>query len=246
MNPASPPRALVISHEDASGSGFVGERLAQRGYQVETHVVVPDPTQPGQATMFPDQAEFDVVVVMGSYWSVYDTESIGGWISDEIELIASAHAADTPVLGICFGGQALAAALGGSVQKADVTEIGWYEIDPTTADAPFPRGPWLEWHHDCFTLPPGAELLATTPDAPQLFRIGRSLGTQFHPEINVELATEWLEAATDEYLAAHGVSREAILADVAAHEDANRINAYALVDWFLDDVARLTHPAPTQ
>ena len=76
-------RALVISHEDASGSGFVGERLAERGLEVVVHVVVGDPADPSRAAGFPDHADYDVVVVMGAYWSVYDTDTIGAWIGGQ-------------------------------------------------------------------------------------------------------------------------------------------------------------------
>ena len=98
---------------------------------------------------------------MGSVQSVYDEATIGSWIGDELELIRAAHDAGTPVLGICFGAQAAAAALGGSVELSPITEIGWYHLDGE--DVPIDRGPWLQWHHDRFHPPPGAEVLATTP-----------------------------------------------------------------------------------
>lgn len=232
-------KALVICHEATVGAGFVESRLRERGFDVTLHTVLPDPSQPDQPTPFPDHRDYDVVVAMGSAHAVYDTDTIGSWINDELQLIRDAHGANTPVLGVCFGGQALAAALGGQARKADVTELGWFEIEPLVDNPPFPIGPWLEWHHDCFTPPPGAELLARTPDAPQLFRVGRSLGTQFHPEINLELVSDWLSWAPDEYLAEYGQTREAIRASVEQHEADNRVNCYALVDWFLDEVAGL-------
>ena len=232
-------RALIICHEDTLGAGFVEQRLRERGFEVTVHVVVEDPQRPDAPSEFPDRRDYDLVASMGSAFSVYDVDTIGAWIGDEIELLRDAHESGTPVLGICFGGQALARALGGEVRKGDVTELGWFDIEPTSDSAPFPTGPWLEWHHDCFTVPDGAELLASTPAAPQLFRVGKSLGTQFHPEISVELMTGWLSMAPDEYLAEHGANRHDILADVVRHEDENRDNCYALVDWFLAEVAEL-------
>lgn len=242
MNDGPAPRALIIYHEDAVSSGFVGARLLERGVDVQTHVTVPDQQRPDRPAEFPDHADFDLIVPMGSYWSVYDHDTIGTWIDDEIELLRRAHESGTAVLGICFGGQALAKALGGSVQPAATTEIGWYEIAPTGAELPIPSGPWLEWHHDCFTPPPGSTLLATTPDAPQLFRHGRSVGTQFHPEITVELVADWLGAANPDYLETHGVRGDEFLDGVKLHEADNRMNCSALIDWFLDDVAELPTP----
>ncbi|WP_419841072.1 type 1 glutamine amidotransferase [Candidatus Poriferisodalis sp.] len=229
-------RALVVTHEETSRPGLVGERLVERGVELCVHVMVPDHTRPADFQPLPD-AECDLLVVTGSYWSVYE-EAIKPWIDAELDLIRQAHGRGTPVLGICFGGQALAAALGGSVDRSPETEIGWYRISPPPGAAlPISDGPWMEWHHDRFHMPEGAELLASTAICPQLFRMGRSVGTQFHPEINVALATEWLDAASDDYLDSVGVVREDILADMARNEAANRRNCFDFVDWFLDDVA---------
>ncbi len=230
-------RALVICHEDTLGAGHVEDRLRQRGLDVTVLTLVPDATRPDRPADLPDGRNFDIVVSMGSAWSVYDDDTIGAWIHDEVAVLRDAHDAGRGVLGICFGGQALAAALGGEVTAADVTEMGWFEIEPTGDALPIPTGPWLEWHHDCFVPPAGAELLATTPEAPQLFRMGRSVGTQFHPEISPELMTGWLEMAPDDYLATHGQTRENLLSGVVEREASNRSNCYALVDWFLDEVA---------
>ncbi len=232
-------RALVICHEDVVGAGFVEERLIERGLEVTRHTVVPDIERPDLPSSFPELDGYDVVIPMGSYFSVYDRATIGAWIDEEIELLANAHRQGVPVLGICFGGQALAAALGGNVEAAERTELGWYEIEPLVADLPVAVGPWLEWHHDRFSVPPGAQLLARTETAPQLFRSGTSVGTQFHPEISVELMQAWLEQAEDEYLATYQVTREQLLRDVQDHEMSNRANCYDLVDWFLADVAGL-------
>ena len=229
-------KALVVTHEETSRPGFVGDRLVERGIDLHVHVMVPDTSQPAEFHSLPGD-HFDVLVVTGSYFSVYE-DAIKPWIGAELDLIRRSHDRGTPVLGICFGGQALAAALGGSVDRSPETEIGWYRISaPNGVDLPISAGPWMEWHHDRFHLPPGAELLASTEICPQLFRMDRSVGTQFHPEISVELASEWLSAASDDYLASVGVVREEMLAAIARNEAANRRNCFELVDWFLDDVA---------
>ena len=230
-------KALVVTHEETSRPGFVGDRLVERGIDLHVHVMVPDTSRPAEFHSLPGD-HFDVLVVTGSYFSVYE-DAIKPWIGAELDLIRRSHDSGIPVLGICFGGQALAAALGGSVDRSPETEIGWYRISPPNGvDLPISAGPWMEWHHDRFHLPPGAELLASTEICPQLFRMGRSVGTQFHPEISVELASEWLYAASDDYLASVGIVREEILAEVARNEAANRRNCFDLVDWFLDDVAK--------
>ncbi|WP_419913046.1 type 1 glutamine amidotransferase [Candidatus Poriferisodalis sp.] len=230
-------RALVVTHEETSRPGFVGDRLVERGVELHVHVMVPDTSRPAEFQPLPSD-DFDALVVTGSYFSVYE-DAIKPWIGAELDLIRRSHERGTPVLGICFGGQALAAALGGSVDLSPETEIGWYRISPPDGvELPISAGPWMEWHHDRFHLPDGAEMLASTETCPQLFRMGRSVGTQFHPEISVELASEWLREASDDYLASVGIVREEVLAEIARNEAANRRNCFDLVDWFLDDVAK--------
>ncbi len=94
----------------------------------------------------------------------------------------------------------------------------------------------MEWHHDRFSLPPGAELLAENDVAPQLFRAGRSVGTQFHPEITVEMVKTWLAGCDDEYLAEHEVDGPSLLAETTANQPASAAACHRFVDWFLDDV----------
>ena len=59
-------------------------------------------------------------------------------------------------------------------------EIGWCSIDSDVGD--IAAGPWMQWHSDAVTLPPGAVELARNPFGVQAWRRGRLLCTQFHPE----------------------------------------------------------------
>jgi GMP synthase-like glutamine amidotransferase len=228
-------RALVLAHEVDGGGALVSERLFQRGFEVDEHLICPDYTRPDLANPFPATEGYDVLVPMGSIRSLTEKSEIESWIHTEIEIIRETHGRDVPILGVCFGGQLLAEALGGSVEVAPVTEIGWFEIEGD--DNPVGPGPWMEWHHDRMTPPPGAEVLAWTNHAIQLIRIGRSVGTQFHPEVDFAHLKSWLDSAHDEYLGDYGLTREQILEDARRHEDHNRDQCFALVDWFLDEVA---------
>ena len=82
-------------------------------------------------------------------------------VQAEIELIARAVEHDVPVLGLCFGGQVLAHVLGGTIEAAPTPEFGWHEIETDEPDA-IPAGPWLLWHYQRFTVPPGATEVART------------------------------------------------------------------------------------
>ena len=109
-----------------------------------------------------------------------------------------------PALGICFGGQVLATAVGGTVSRAPIPEVGWVSVasdEPALIDA----GPWLQWHFDRFTLPAEVPVLARTAAANQAFTYGRALGVQFHPEVNEAVLESWLAADDSEQLAAAGI-----------------------------------------
>ena len=221
--------------------GPVGERFAERGYTIDELVVVPADRfhAPAVVADFPDPTSYDVIVPMGAPWSVYDLATIGPWIEPELEFLRRAVAGGVPVLGICFGGQALAAALGGSVVPADEVEIGWTEIDTDQPDL-VEAGPWFEWHHDRWVAPPDARVVARTAAAEQAFVVGRSLAVQFHPELTPSMLRGWLANGGATYLEAHGVDIERLLAATDACASDAHGRAHRLVDRFLDQVATVT------
>lgn len=231
------PRALVICHSVHEGAGRVGQRLSERGYEIEPFVVVSDPTTPVSHVPFPGYDGYDLIATMGAPWSVYDTDSIGTWIDRELDLLRGAHAAGVPILGVCFGAQALAAALGGTVSRAPQPEIGWYYVETETSW--ISAGPWFQWHSDRFTVPDGATELARSALAPQAFRHHRSLGVQFHPEVDGDIVSDWLDGRlrTDAEFAAAGADPVAISSSATAMVESSLPAADRLVDGFLDFVA---------
>ena len=232
-------RALFVQQDHVSPTGPVGERFRHHGYDIVELLIVPPErfASPDVTVEFPDPRDYDVIVPMGAPWSVYDEDTIGSWIGAEIAFLRDAHEAGVPVFAICFGGQALAAALGGSVQKASRPEIGWYDV---TSDDPglVGSGPWFQWHHDSFTPPPGATTFAGTPLGPQAYTIGRSLGLQFHPEITPEQLAAWLENGGTTDLARHGLDPDQLLAQTRAVAADAACRTHTLVDAFLQQVAK--------
>jgi GMP synthase-like glutamine amidotransferase len=231
-------RALFVQQDHVSPVGPVGEQFAARGYDVEEFLVVPADRfhLPDVAVEFPDPTAYDAIVPMGAPWSVYDEATIGSWIGAELDFLREAHEAGVPIFGICFGGQALAAALGGSVQRAPEPEIGWYDVtsqDPGLVS----DGPWFQWHYDQFTAPPGALTFASTPVGPQAYTIGRSLGLQFHPELTPSQLVAWLENGGDASLAAAGIDAATLVAHTEATAADAAVRTHALVDAFLTQVA---------
>jgi GMP synthase-like glutamine amidotransferase len=165
------------------------------------------------------------VASLGSAHSVNDTEP--DWIPREIELLRDAVRAEVPVLGLCWGGQALSVAMGGQVGPAAAPETGWLTVPST--DSALPEGPWLHYHYEAFTVPPGATQLARSPAGPLAFRAGRNLGLQFHPEATAAMGEIW--AHTDPHQSRADV--QALAAEGARYEGAAREQAFALFDaWY--------------
>ena len=233
-------RALVIQHDHVSPPGEVGRRLEERGVEIAFHEVVPEARHftPDVRTTFPDLRDVDLVVAMGAPWSVYDEQRIGSWVADELDLLRAADSAGVPVLGICFGGQLVAAAHGGAVVAADRPEIGWTAIrsdDPTLVG----EGPWFQWHMDRWDLPPGAREVARNDVSSQAFVLRRNLAVQFHPELDAAMLGLWLANGGADVARAYGCDPDTLLADTVEREEDGRRRAAALVDGFLDRVSDL-------
>lgn len=232
-------RALFIEHDHLEPPGPVADRFAERGYDVTEFVVVPRDRfgDPGVAVDFPDPARFDAIVPMGAAWSAYDHALIGSWLLPELDLLRAAHQAGIGILGICFGGQALALALGGAVTAAPEPEIGWYEVQ-TTAPSLIDAGPWFQYHYDRWQPPPGATTLARTALAPQAFVTGTSLAVQFHPELTLSMLDGWLSNGGYAELAGLGIDAAALLERTRQLEASSAARAQRLVDGFIDTIAR--------
>jgi GMP synthase-like glutamine amidotransferase len=220
--------ALVIEHEPDVPAGLVEEWLSGRGADADLCRIATDARDP-------EPRAYDLIVTLGSVSAAFDDTV--PWIAREQQLLRDAFEAGVPVLGICFGSQLLARALGGRAVPAERSEIGWMEIesrDPSLV----PGGPWLQWHHDTFTVPAGATRLADSPAGPQAYAIGRSLGVQFHPEVTPRIVADWVAGSRDE-LDREGVDPDRLLADSRELDHDNRARGVALFDAFLDRVARI-------
>jgi GMP synthase-like glutamine amidotransferase len=231
-------RVLFVKQDHSSPDGLIGDAFTAAGCDVSEMVVVPESRyhSPDVAVTFPSAAEYDAVAFFGAAWSVYDTATIP-WISDEIEYARSLISLGVPTLGICFGGQMLAAAVGGSVSRAPVPEIGWLSVasdEPALIDA----GPWCSWHFDRFTLPAHVPVVARTALANQAFVSGRALGLQFHPEVTDAVLEAWLGSGGSAELAELGVDPQALIDQSRTLADGAAARAHGLVRRFLFDVAR--------
>jgi GMP synthase-like glutamine amidotransferase len=238
------PKVLFIYNEHLATEALLGEAFVEQGFDIDTFEVVPAERidNPALDVTFPDPTGYDVIVPLGARWPVYDDALRHTWVGSETQLVRDAADAGVPLLGVCFGGQLLAQAFGGSVQRSTVPEIGWYDVESDHPDL-VPGGRWFQWHFDRWTLPPGATEIARTANSSQAFVLGRSLALQFHPEIDAKLLDVWLADDRDGEVVGAGLSHDELRERTTelAEDVATRIRG--LVRGFLTRVVR--HPCPS-
>ena len=218
-----PERGLILSHGDDGPAGLLGEWLTERGCRYDVHDVTKAPV--------PALGEYSFVASLGSERSATDAQT--PWVAAEIDLLRGAIAADVPVLGLCFGGQALSIALGGEVVPAPKPQVGWFELSER-ADG-VPSGPWFHWHYEQLSVPPGGAALAHSEAGPAAFRHGRHLGLQFHPEATLEVIATW--SRSEEQLAKLGVSPAALRAESERRAPLARRHAWELFELWWQGLA---------
>ena len=180
---------LETGHPPADLAGRFGsypamfERLLGDGFEIETFDV--------QAGQLPDPAAHDAVLITGSPAGVYDDHP---WIEPLMAFIRAAK--NARMVGVCFGHQVMAEALGGHVVKSDK---GWgtglHQYSVVHAE------PWLDdastiaipaSHQDqVIEQPPKTEIVAAsdfTPYAALAWTDRPAISFQFHPEFSPEFA----------------------------------------------------------
>jgi len=184
----------VVQNDSGVPAGSYGEYLDQQGIDWELVSVA-------RQVPFPVPAARDALILLGGYMSVAETDRYPYLIQVKQGLRCWLDAG-RPLLGVCLGGQLLAEAAGGSVTCNRRGERGMLPIELTAAGRADPLfaglpTPFLsmQWHNDCFTVPPMAVHLAATEACPgQAFRVGRAAyGVQFHPELSAGIVKRWSE-----------------------------------------------------
>jgi GMP synthase-like glutamine amidotransferase len=226
-------RVIVVRHHEEDSAGFIAEAFQARGAEISVHLF------PNHGPL-PRLDGVDHVIVLGAISSVYDAAH-KSWIEPELDWLRRADRKGVPVLGICFGAQALCAAFGGEVVAAARKEIGWKMVS-SVDEAKVPAGPWLQFHSDKCEPPGSATILASNEIGVQAFAIGRHLAVQFHPEVDGAQLAQWLDAGGRREIEEDDQDPDAFLAQTFAEERAARERADRLVATALR--LALTHGAP--
>jgi GMP synthase (glutamine-hydrolysing) len=211
--------AVVVSHtEVAHELGHLEPWLDDHHFAISRAYREDRPTLPSA----------DLLIVMGSPTSVASGFR-GPACEWEIDAVAQWVAAGRPYLGLCFGAQVLAAALGGRVARQARPFVGYVQMDVAESAPRDIAGPWTLWHNDAITAPPGADVMGSLEHADLAFGIGRAWGLQPHIEVtrdSLERMAVALGAAPADYAD--------LVSELGADAEESARRARRLLDAFLD------------
>ena len=166
---------------------------AEKGHQLEQTFVC-------NHEALPALESFDWLMVMGGSQNAWDDQEYS-WLQAEKAFVLEALAQGKPYLGICFGAQLLAEALGGEIFPSEHKEIGWHEVSLNRQGREsflFQNVPpsfiTFHWHSDHFSLPADCTRLASSPPTEnQAFVCSQqpAVGLQFHPEYTRDMVRNY-------------------------------------------------------
>lgn len=215
-------RIHVVADAADKDGGHFHERLLERGAEL---VELDRDDLPTYGSI----GETDLIFLLGSDKSAHEPR----WkavVEAESAFVRSALRAGTPVMGICYGAQLMARALGGTSWRADQPELGWQRVD-TTDPVLCPEGPWGQMHSDVFAPGQTSRVLGTSWQGPQCFvddSLGaRAIAWQFHPEVTAATYERWVREG---YYGDSGVDAKDLIRQARANEARSRNLARGLVD----------------
>jgi GMP synthase (glutamine-hydrolysing) len=227
-------RVLSVIHGPSVPGGVFDEAVLSEGHELERWSV-PDGTGPRPAE------SYDAVMVFGG--SAHpDQDEHFAWLEREEAFLTRVLAERVPVFGVCLGAQMLARAAGAGVGPASAPEVGWLEVELTSAGESDPvlgvlpqRATVFQWHQYTFDIPDGGVELARSDVCTQAFRLAQpAWGIQFHAEITLPMVTDWASEDPEDL----PLTANAFVATSRAEMSRSNTQGRALCAAFLREAAR--------
>ena len=204
---------IVFQHDDRGRPGRLGVTLRDHAFRLDVRKLHRGDPVPA------DFDDVEAVVSLGGKPNLADGHS---WMQREAEFLRGAHERSLPVVGVCLGCQLVAHALGGSVDRMEIPEVGFTDVSlltPAHTDTIMGgvawKSPQFQAHrYEVTELPAGAVHLARSEKCQhQAFRVGmRTYAFQYHIEVDRKMIDEHLkDARTD--LHASGVTTDEFARD---------------------------------
>ena len=191
---SAPLEAVTYLHEPHEGLARLRAPLERAGFRPVERFRAPDPEADVRAPL---------LVVLGGPMGVYEADRFP-FLTVEQQVLRARLALDRPSIGLCLGAQLLAAAAGATVRRGGlgkVIGVGPVECVPAAGDPLLDGLPGrfdvVHWHGDTFEPVPGVALFRGETYPAQGFRVGRSVGLQFHAELGPEGFREWIEGSAE-------------------------------------------------
>ncbi|WLS77306.1 glutamine amidotransferase [Erwinia pyri] len=201
MRSSLPLAIIQLEAPPEAVSNIVGEQqhwfIAALGLEPDEYIVV----RPDLGEALPEPGTISAAILSGSWAMVTDhaewSERTAAWIRSAVEQAL-------PLLGVCYGHQLMAYALGGVV---DDNPRGWErglqqlemndnaQHDPLLSALPVHFSAWLSHRQSVVQPPPGAQVLAASAlDRCQIIRYTpQALSVQFHPEFTSQIMSACLQ-----------------------------------------------------
>ncbi|MDM8543732.1 type 1 glutamine amidotransferase [Desulfococcaceae bacterium HSG9] len=196
-------RIQLLEHdpEDFSSTN-ISFWASEKGYQV-SHTYLCNNEK------LPSLDSFDWLMIMGGSQHAWD-ERGNSWLREEKAFLNKAMTANKIIVGVCFGAQLLAEALGGRLFTNRHKEIGWHVVSLNTEGRKsflFQNLPQsfatFHWHSDHFSLPPGCTALANSKATENQAFVCNDrplIGFQFHPEYTRDMVRYYAREHSQEWL----------------------------------------------
>jgi len=181
----------IIRHLQIEGPGYLAEVLDRHDIPYRIIDLV-------NGTILPTKLNaVGGLVFLGGPTSMHDNLT---WVDQEILLIKRALDNELPILGHGLGAELIASALGASVVRNPVQEIGWFPVHRVQNEA---SRLWTDgmaksfyafkWQRQAFSLPQHAQpLLASQWSTNEAFAVGNVVAFQCHLEMTVNMVHSWL------------------------------------------------------